>query len=172
MSKWPRAIFFSLILAGLTAAASAQTVFLVRHAEKTAEKTDPKLTEAGKARAACLVDTFRDAGIQAIFVSDTARSRQTAEPLVKELKLEATTVPGRDTAGLVEKVRAVKSGNVLIVGHSNTIPEIIEKLGAGKIAPIGDNDFDQLFIVELGEKPHVTTLHYCTALPKAVSNKM
>lgn len=171
MNKAWRAIVIFLILAAVTAA-NAQTIFLVRHAEKTTEKNDPQLTEAGKARAECLVNTLRDAGVQTIFVSDTARSRQTAEPLAKELRLEVTTVPGRDTAALVEKVRAVKNGNELVVGHSNTIPEIIERLGAGKIAPIGDNDFDQLFIVELGDTPHVSVLHYCTALPKPTGNKM
>ena len=54
-------------------------------------------------------------------------------------------------------------GNTLVVGHSNTLPVIIARMKAGTIPPIGENDYDKLFVVTTmeGSTTPVVTLHYC-----------
>jgi hypothetical protein len=67
-----------------------------------------------------------------------------------------TTVDAKDVDGLVKQIRAAK-GNALIVGHSNTVPEAIKALGVATAVKIGDNDFDNLYLVS---GTTLTRLHY------------
>jgi len=129
----------TLLAVGLPVAAYAQnsgTVFLVRHAEKVSMARDAILSPQGHKRADCLAHTLGDAGIQVIFATGLVRTQQTAKPLARKLGLKATTVEYKDTAGLVEKLRGISDKTILVVAHSDTLPEIIEKLGAGKVDPI------------------------------------
>ncbi|MBV8819048.1 MAG: hypothetical protein JO022_11875 [Acidobacteriaceae bacterium] len=50
---------------------------------------------------------------------------------------------------------------MLVVGHSNTLPEIVSKLG-GSTQPIGENEFNRMLIVVThgSDKPSVLTLRY------------
>ena len=142
-------VVLAMLAVGLRVAASAQnsgTVFLVRHAEKLSTARDAILSPQGHKRADCLAHTLGDAGIQAIFATGLVRTQQTAKPLARKLGLKASTVEYKDTAGLVEKLRGMSDKRVLVVAHSDTLPEIIEKLGAGKIDPIKEDEFDRLLV--------------------------
>jgi phosphohistidine phosphatase SixA len=60
------------------------------------------------------------------------RTRETAEPLERDLRLKAEAVSVQDVDALVAKLRALAPGSVaLVVNHSGTIPKIVEKLGGG-----------------------------------------
>jgi broad specificity phosphatase PhoE len=141
---------------------SSGTIFLVRHAEKTSQEPDALLSEAGHKRAECLASTLQDAGIKAIFTSEIPRTQQTAEPLAGQLKLQPVVVPKQELKSLVRMLRSHTGQNLLVVGHSDTLPEIIQKLGGGKVT-IGDSEYDKLFIVTFSSAGHasVTTLRYC-----------
>jgi phosphohistidine phosphatase SixA len=156
------AIFLSQFLA---AQENARTVFLVRHAEKASTAADALLSPAGQQRAECLANTLKDAGIKQIFVSEVKRTQQTAEPLAKLLKITPTSVPARDTATLLRDITYSGTGNVLVVGHSDTLPVVIARLKAGSIKPIGDDEYDRLFVINLleGSATPVATLHYCSS---------
>jgi broad specificity phosphatase PhoE len=129
-------------------------VFVVRHAERadTAPGTpptmsaDPDLSEAGRARAASLAAMLKDANISAIYATEFKRTQQTAAPLAKALGLTVTTLPASDTKALIEQVRAAK-GHVLVVGHSNTVPDVVKALGIATPVTVGDTEFDHLFVV-------------------------
>ena len=132
----------------------AQHIFLVRHAER-ADTTnggpatmgsDPDLSEAGRARAASLAAMLKDARIAAIFVTEYKRTQQTAAPLAKALGLTPTIVNAKDTPGLVRRLREAK-GHALVVGHSNSVPDIITGLGVTGAPSIADGEYDNLFIV-------------------------
>jgi broad specificity phosphatase PhoE len=130
------------------------TIVLVRHAEKAAEPAaDPPLTEAGAARAQALVEAVRGMPVTAIVSTDFARTRSTAAPLAARLGLttEIVDARARDHARLVaEGVLARHRGEtVVIVGHSNTVPDIVAALGAPKPAPICDGEYDNLFVVRV-----------------------
>jgi broad specificity phosphatase PhoE len=152
----------SLLLSFLIAftANAGPTIFFVRHAEKaTTGGDDMDLSEAGRARAESLGTVLKDAEISAIYTTEFKRTRQTAAPLAKALHLEPTTISSKDRAGLVAKLQG-SSGNVLVVGHSNTIPELLKTLGITTAVNIGDNDYDNLFALTLDEKPRLIRLHY------------
>jgi phosphohistidine phosphatase SixA len=152
----------------VAATASAQhAVFVVRHAERADAAvnaspmmaSDPDLSEAGKARARSLVDTLKDAGITAIYVTEYKRTQQTAEPLARALGVPVTTVPARDMPALIEKVKAA-TGNALVVAHSNTVGPVIAGLGITEAVELTDRDYDNLFIVVRSEKPALIRLHF------------
>jgi len=152
----------SLLLSGLfvSAVAAQSTIFLVRHAEKAGTGGDnPDLSEAGRARAESLANTLKDAGISAIYVTELKRTQQTAAPLAKVLNIVPTIVPAKDSGALLAKLRASDS-HALVVGHSNTIPEIIKALDVATPIQIADDDYSNLFVLVLDEKPRLTRLHY------------
>lgn len=151
----------------VTATATAQSVFVVRHAERadadagTAPMmaSDPDLSEAGKARAQSLASALKDAGITAIYTTEYKRTQQTAEPLAKALGIQVTAVPAREMPALLQKLKA-GTGNALVIGHSNTVGEVIAGLGVTEPVKLGDSDYDNLFVVVRGEKPTLIRLHF------------
>jgi broad specificity phosphatase PhoE len=134
--------------------AGTTTIIVVRHAEKAAEPAaDPPLTVAGAARAEALVDAVRGMPVRAVVSTDFARTRSTAAPLAARLGLttEIVDARARDHARLVaEGVLARHRGEtVVVVGHSNTVPDIVAALGAPKPANICDAEYDNLFVVRV-----------------------
>ncbi len=130
-----------MVIAALLA---QQALFLVRHAEKVDNSKDAVLSEQGQARAKKLAHELRDAGLTAIFATEFQRTQQTAAPTAEEMKIRIRQHPADDTKGLVKLLRAEK--RVLVVGHSNTLPEIVAAYGL-KMPDIPDNEFDGLYIV-------------------------
>lgn len=140
----------------LPAAALAQRlVFVVRHAERADASSstastmgaDPLLSALGEARAAKLASMLADSGIKAIFCTEYKRTQDTAKPLAAKLGLTVQSSPASDTAGVVAKIKAGHAGDiVLVVGHSNTVPAILKAFG-GPDVTIGDNEYDNLFII-------------------------
>ena len=138
------------------------TIFIVRHAEKAAvapDNKDPDLSEAGRARAEALARILRDVKIETIYVTEFKRTQETAAPLARLMSLNPITIQSADRAALIEKLKGA-SGDVLVVGHGNTIGEIIKKLGIDTPIEIAENDYDNLFVITLGEKPRLLRLHF------------
>jgi phosphohistidine phosphatase SixA len=146
-------IAMMLVTACGQAAPKTDAVFLVRHAEKTTEKTDPGLTEAGKSRAIALADRLEDEGITHIHSSDYIRTRDTAAPLAERLGLDVAIYDPRDLPGMAAKLKTMP-GRHLVVGHSNTTPQLTELLGGDGGTPIVEaTEYDRLYVVtmEAGE---------------------
>lgn len=122
--------------------------YLVRHAEKLNSTSDSPLSQIGHARAAILRDTLAAKNISQIFASTYSRTQQTAQPTATANNLELTIYRPDTTAGLIQRLKSVGSRNVLVVGHSNTIPEIVYGL-SGETVAIADDDYDNLFIVTI-----------------------
>ncbi|MEW6732276.1 MAG: phosphoglycerate mutase family protein [Acidobacteriota bacterium] len=126
------------------------TVLLVRHAEKSGPSGDVPLSEAGLARARELVRIIGRTGVKAIYATQFQRTQQTAQPLADHLRLTINKIAANNTKGLVEAVLSKHVGEiVLIVGHSDTVPDIIAKLGGGEVAPIAENEFDRLYLITI-----------------------
>ena len=139
-------------------------VFLVRHAEKASDAKDALLSEAGHKRAECLAHFLENANIRKILVTPVVRTQQTAEPLAKGWGLKPTVLDADDIAALVKNLQADPKANVLVVGHSDTIPKIIEQLGGGKVASIEASEYDKIFVFHPDakrKKGSVVTLRYC-----------
>lgn len=147
----------------------AGTVILVRHAERAGGMSDDVgLSEAGRCRSEVLARMLADAGVKRIYTSEVARTQQTAEPLAKKLNIPSEAIPSKDIDGLLTKLRTgAPIGVALVVGHSNTVPEIIRRLGGGAVPPIGDNEYDRMFVVTLtgADQATVVTLRYAGCAP-------
>jgi broad specificity phosphatase PhoE len=146
----------ALALSLLPAVAPAQkAVFAVRHAEKASEASDPAipLSDAGRRRGERLAEMLRDCGITAIYSTDTVRTRATAEPLARLLHLTTRIYDTKDSAGhptaapLLALLRQEPQAVVLVVGHSNTVPELLSALGAPGKVEIADSEYDNLFLL-------------------------
>ena len=149
-----------LLLSMLVTTATAEsTIFIVRHGERADSSNDSDLSVAGRARAEALSKMLSDAKIIAIYATEFKRTQQTAAPLAKALGITVTTVQLKDKDALVAKLRAL-NGNALVVGHGNTIPDLVKALGISEPINIGENDYDNLFEIVLEEKPKLIRLHY------------
>ncbi len=132
----------------------ATTVVLVRHAEKaTDDPRDPSLSAAGQKRAEALAAVLEAADVKAAYSTQFKRTRATAEPLARHLGLSIVERPITGDASayardLAREVLAQQAGKtVLIVGHSNTVPELVKAFSGAAVAPLTEAEYDHLFVV-------------------------
>ena len=155
---------FALYLAGLLAALAiascaaspelsrmsddgTYTIYLVRHAEKQTGD-DPSLTGAGLERAEILGEVLSNAGVEKIWSSDYRRTRETAAPLATRLGLDVEIYDASDLTSLADRLTA-EGLTALVVGHSNTTPQLAELLGAAPGEPIVEaNEYDRLYVIQ------------------------
>lgn len=139
--------------------AAATRVILVRHAEKENAGRDPKLSEAGRQRAARLAKWLAGVPIDAVIATRYERTQATAAPTAAAKQLEIQVLPS--VADVEREIHEKWKGHtVLYVGHSNTVPELIGALGIPDPPRLGDGDYDDLFIVTLapGAAPQLQRL--------------
>jgi len=163
MAKMPL-LLLALLLAGVLHAEGqpqsqpvsvpgATTVVIVRHAEKADASEDPALSAAGQKRAEALAAALDGAEVGAVYVSQFRRTRLTAGPLVGRLGLAAQARPvGDDVAAsareLATEVLTRQAGKtVLVVGHSNTVPVMVQAFSGLTVAPVADAEYDHLFVI-------------------------
>ena len=150
------------------------TIVLVRHAERASADQDAVLSAAGQQRAECLARVLKDSGIKRIYVTDTKRTQQTAEPLAKALGIKPVVIPARDTAAIAQNIFYGSGGNALVVGHSNTLPTIIQRVQAGTVPAIEDNEYDGMYVLTVmeGTSTQVLKIHYCAPSPQGSTPAM
>ncbi len=124
---------FILLFVSVPIVSAQPVVVIVRHAEKANGGNDPDLSSAGRARAAV--------------------------PTATLIHVTPTMVAAKDTTALVGKLHQL-NGNALVVGHGDTIPNIVKALGINSPINIPDADYSELLIVTLGDKPQLFRLHY------------
>jgi broad specificity phosphatase PhoE len=144
-----------ILLPGL-AAAEPSAIYLVRHGEK-APGPDPELTAQGQARARNIAAILHRAGITAIFSTKTLRAQQTAAPLAQQTGLTIQLYDPLAPLALVEQVRSL-TGAVVVIGHSNTLPELVRLFGGAPGTEIGDDEFDRLYQLLPGANGQIRTI--------------
>ena len=155
-----------IVLSASLFAQDTGKIFAVRHAEKQSDDADTSISAKGMARAECLAQTLKDAQIKDVLVTQYKRTHQTAEPTMREFNAKEQQFDATHNDEMVKAAQAAaKSGNVLIVAHSNTLPSLLKSLGAGTVA-IPDTAYDLLFVLDAGDPQHMVTLHYCPNLPQ------
>ena len=151
-------ICFCLLLI-IFASCSSVKYYVVRHAEKETASpgttmstpNDPPLSAAGRVRAIELREALRTKRIAYIFSTNTIRTVSTAQPL-NELR-GATDIQLYNTRDsldfLIQQLKSIRKGNSLIVGHSNTVDDIVNKLcGETKVpGDLPDSEYDNLYII-------------------------
>jgi len=125
-----------------------EAIYIVRHAERLDQSPDSPLSADGVGRAYRLREMLRTAGVTHIFTTELRRTIETAKPLADALRLAPQQLPGADVKPLAARLAALTPHDrALVVGHSNTVPEILRALNVTTPVTIGDTDFANLFIV-------------------------
>lgn len=150
-------------------------VYLVRHAERAEEpRQDPPLSELGVQRSRELARMLANANIKTIITSQFARTKLTAEPLAKQANVTVTPISlslnpanprliaEQSTAEITNKILERPGESVLVIGHSNSIPDVIKMLGGDVTPAIDEKKYDDLFVVTVYAKgkAKVATLKY------------
>lgn len=130
-----------------------RAIYVVRHAEKEIfEKEDPQLSEAGRERALRLKEILKEKDIEAVYSSDTKRTRNTIVPFADEEGLYLKIYDTENHGELVAKLQE-EEGDVVVVGHSNTVHHIINLLiGHQIMEELDETDYENIFIVYITEE--------------------
>jgi len=154
------AVIFSIAFLLAVTANAAPTIFVVRHAEKASTGgNDPDLSPQGQKRAEALASILKDSQVTSVFVTELKRTQETAAPTAKAAHVPPTVIPANDIGALVEKLRAL-NGNALVVGHGNTIPELLKALGIATSVSVPEDDYSEIFVVMTGDTAQLLRLHY------------
>lgn len=152
------------ILVLVAAPASAQrAVILVRHAEKVDQSKDAALSPAGHVRAKALASLLANASVTRVFATQYRRTSETVQPLAEARGLKVEVVNADAPARLLEEIsRSSATDVVLVAGHSNTVPDLLKRLGWPEAVEIADDDFGSVFILvpRPGASPSMVRLRY------------
>ncbi|KEO72861.1 SixA phosphatase family protein [Anditalea andensis] len=129
-----------------------RAIYIIRHAEKEADKDDPALSEMGEDRAFRLKEILQDLDIKAVYSSDTKRTRDTIIPFADEEGLYLKIYDTENHGELVAKLQD-EEGNVVVIGHSNTVHHIVNLLiGRTVMEELDESDYENIFIVYIDEE--------------------
>lgn len=132
------------LLAPCAAFAEPSAIYLVRHAEKASDAKDPDLAPDGQVRAQNIATMLQKTGISHVYSTPYIRTRQTAQPLAQRIGIAVQTYDPAAPKALVDKVKTL-SGAVLVVGHSNTLPDLVRLFGGSPGADIADTEYDRVY---------------------------
>lgn len=173
MRRLLSALVVSALVPAILVAQSAPTVVIVvRHAEKgTTPANDPPLTEAGTARAKSLAAVLASANVQAVITTQLLRTKDTARPTAEARGLTMETVltstPDHPNA-VADAARKHAGQTVLVVGHSNTVTQIVAALGGPKPMDLCDSEYSNIYTVILdGTSARVVQTTFGAPSPEA-----
>lgn len=134
------------------------TIILLRHAEKdTIGGNDPILSAAGKARAEKLTTVFKDVKADEMYSTPYIRTKETLKPWAQLAKLEIKSYDPRNLKGFAEELKLVKGKTLVVAGHSNTTPALVNfLLGQEKYKALDDNVYSKIWVLTLKEDGTIT----------------
>jgi broad specificity phosphatase PhoE len=148
MTRSVRILAAVVLLAAAHRVKAQEAIYIVRHAERADDSADAELSSEGVRRSVKLSAVLADAGVSTIVTSQRKRTIQTAAPLAKALRIEPAVVDANDEDALIRRISGSRpTDRVLIVGHSNTIPSLLQRLGVKETITVPDAEFGNLFIV-------------------------
>lgn len=126
--------------------------YFIRHAEKVKNSgDDPVLTQLGEQRALHWADVFKNIDFDAIYSTETIRTIATALPSAVQSAIEVTPYDTK-TVDLFKLAEKHPGKSILIVGHSNTIPSLVNTLiGKDRFEEIEKYNNSNLYIVNYRE---------------------
>ncbi|SDM24327.1 Histidine phosphatase superfamily (branch 1) [Daejeonella rubra] len=130
------------------------TIYIVRHAEKDIsdpKNQDPELSAEGKLRAADLAEKLKNEKLDAVFSTKYKRTGQTGAEVAKNNGINIQEYDGHNFKAISDLIKTkYKNRRILIVGHSNTVLELVEAFGATRPLPaLTDEDYDFFFILKI-----------------------
>lgn len=127
------------------------TIYVVRHAEKLdpADRDSP-LSAVGESRAKALADRLAKAGVSRIYATTLIRTQQTVAPLARARSIEPELLEPFALDSLVTRIRTLDQGQVVLVaGHNNTVPVIVQRLSGVEVDGIPEDVYDRLYKVTI-----------------------
>lgn len=152
----------TLIIADTFPLSDTSTIFiLVRHAETTGTGSDPNLSTAGQERANELSRTLENVPLNAVFSTNFNRTMQTAEPTANDQMLTIENYdPSHLDAFVDTNLSRYRNGIILVTGHSNTTPSLLNILvGKSTYPDFPETEYDNLFIVTAYKKGSAVVTH-------------
>lgn len=146
-----------LFFTSFASIADNYSIYLVRHAEKVSDSKNPTLTVCGKKRAKQLAALLSQTSITHIYSTHYQRTMQTAKPLANQQQIAIKNYNPRYLEQLSLELQQQKA-NTLIVGHSNTTPELVTLLTKEIVAPLSEQDYQQLYQVQYIDEQVVLTI--------------
>jgi len=153
---------FGLLIAGILLtqpclASDNFTLYLVRHAEKQTDSKNPLLTQCGEERARQLATLLSTANIKSVYSTSYQRTISTAEPLSSKEKIAIEHYNPRELEQFSLHLKERKE-NALIVGHSNTTPQLTQLLSNQKVDDLTEKEYQMLYQVQFIEGKSQLTL--------------
>ncbi len=147
-------ILWILVLSSCQPSKEPTTLIIVRHAEKISSGDDPGLTSIGQDRADRLAEMLERHPIAAVYSTPYQRTRMTGAPTAKDNDLEVMEYdPSNAEDFLKEVINKHRGETILITGHSNTVPAMVNLLTGSSLENFSDSDYGNLFVItgsELG----------------------
>ena len=184
MSQFKQLYVLLITLLGISTFGYSQTtshkttVYIVRHAEKNTtdpKNPDPELSMEGEKRVKSLAAKVKREKIAAVFSTKFKRTVQTGSLVAQKNKLNIELYNPANPKALAEMVkRKYKGQKVLIVGHSNTVLELVEAFGVSRpLSALTDDDYDFLFKIDIDQWGLATLVtqnygkpHHTSVIPK------
>mgnify|MGYP003504157318 FL=1 len=138
-------LFFVLSLSFAAFADSPRQIFLSRHMEKATSGKDPALSPCGVAQAQAFAAQLKNTPLPWLMHTPYQRTKQTAEAFSQQGRQLLSYDP-RQLDQLSTELNN-KAGNVLVIGHSNTIPALVAKLTGETVAPLTEQDYGRIYIL-------------------------
>lgn len=141
-------------------------IWVVRHAEKDTsdpKDRDPDLSPVGKERAEALAKYLKGVKLDSIFSTNYKRTKLTGYPTADKIGLAIKTYdPAAQKEFAQGLIKNAQGKKMLIIGHSNTVQEILVAFGATKpVKELTDDDYDYIFTLTLkGDKKEVKVDRY------------
>jgi len=151
-------LFLPLFIISFLLSSCVTNVYLCRHAERLNNSSNTPLSDAGFERANTLKDTLANKKIKQVFATPYLRTQQTAQPTADAFGKELTIYGTDTTYQFVQKIKKIKGENILVVGHSNTVPEMILYM-TGDTVHIDHDEFDDLYQVKISRGWGTTKLN-------------
>lgn len=151
MKKLLLYIFLLGLPASLMAQKSSKTsrYFFIRHAEKVLNVKNPDLTPKGKERAQEWAAMFQHYKIDKVLSTDYKRTIQTAQPIATKNRVRVEKYNPRKF-DVAKFLQSTKGKNVVIVGHSNSTPTLVNSfLKKNKYQQIDEKIYGNLYILTI-----------------------
>ena len=134
-------------------------LFILRHTEKQEpDAEDPQLSEQGIKRAQYWARVLQDVQFDAVYTTNFKRNIQTANLVTagRDVELKIYYPMSFDVKQFLQQEQGKR---ILIIGHSNTIPDMVNRLvGSNEEPPMSHQNYNLLYIVNIDQNSRYSTL--------------
>ena len=161
----------TLLLFSSAINAQKQRFIILRHAEKDTTvagsqmmQADPPLNTKGQERAQSIIRKFKKYKISKIYSTKYNRTKSTVLPLANSIGLSINNYDPKQLKSFANelKAQANESKTILIVGHSNTSPRLVNMLlGKDEYKDLDESVYNQYWLVKInGQHKRAKVIFY------------